>query len=159
MFTAALARRALLATAVFAVVAAAFVSLPRHVAGAGPLTAPSDLAQALGRDGFILGTTTTSNLTVSPSIDGAQAIAAATALNTPVEAPVAYLGTLTIAGAHVGDENTPLQVTKRLVYAVQMTGLQLFPMGGTSDASAVHHELVTFVDAMTGEVLAATTVR
>ncbi len=76
MLTVGHARRALLTIAVFVVAAAAFVSLPRHVSGAGPLVAPSDLAQALGRDGFILGTATVSNLTASPSIDGAQAIAA-----------------------------------------------------------------------------------
>jgi hypothetical protein len=39
---------------------------------------------------------------------------------------------------------------------VQLTGLTMYAMGGSD---VVHHELVVFIDAVTGEFLLATTIR
>jgi hypothetical protein len=73
--------------------------------------------------------------------------------------PTVSLARLTVGGYHVGDPTTPLVIEDRLVYAVQLAGLDLRPFGGDVSTATTHHEVVVFVDATTGEMLQATTVR
>jgi hypothetical protein len=73
--------------------------------------------------------------------------------------PTASLARLTVDGYHVGDTTTPLSIEDRLVYVVQLTGLDMAPFGGDASTETIHHELVVFVDAVTGDMLMATTVR
>jgi hypothetical protein len=47
----------------------------------------------------------------------------------------------------------------RLAYAVQVTGLELYPMGGPTSPERVHDELIVFIDARTGAEIMATTFR
>jgi hypothetical protein len=50
-------------------------------------------------------------------------------------------------------------VRGRLVFAVQMTGLNLPPLGTLATQTNLHHELIVFVDALTGRTILATSFR
>lgn len=71
--------------------------------------------------------------------------------------PVVYEAYLTMPGYEPAIERRP-------VYVVQLTGLRLPPMGGNKagenpDESRIHQELVVFIDASSGDLLLAQTVR
>lgn len=70
-----------------------------------------------------------------------------------------YIGSLTVENLRQGGDDTPRLIEDRLVYAVQITGLGLPPLGMPADSSTRHSELVIFIDATSGEFLLATTVR
>lgn len=70
-----------------------------------------------------------------------------------------YIGTLTVENLRQAGDDTPRLIEDRLVYAVQITGLRLPPLGMPADSAPMHGELVLFIDATSGEFLLATTVR
>jgi hypothetical protein len=76
---------------------------------------------------------------------------------------VAIPATVTVDGYHVGDERSRLAIERRSVIAVQITGLSIPPHGRFNDPlpdkSRWNKELVVLVDAATGELLMATSVR
>lgn len=70
-----------------------------------------------------------------------------------------YLGTLTVENLHEGDAGTPLLIENRRAFAVQVTGVQVPPLGMPATEESLHEELVIFIDAVSGEFLFASTVR
>ncbi len=68
--------------------------------------------------------------------------------------PVVFEGLLTL------QDHSP-SVDERLVYAVQLTGLNLPPFGGRGPVTdaMMHHEMIVFIDAESGAYLLASTVR
>lgn len=72
-----------------------------------------------------------------------------------------YLGVLTVTGQI--DEQKQMDsgpAIERLVWTVQLTDLNLFPSRYTLlDPAPVHHELVVFIDAITGEPIMSQTAR
>jgi hypothetical protein len=121
--------------------------------------APEGMTTALAAAGFHLSSLDASAAAALTESDLKAAIDSAHSQFGSAGAALAVAGTLTVDGYHVGDEKTALAVNQRAVIAVQITGLDLAPMGGQATAERMHHELVVFVDADTGEYLLATTVR
>jgi hypothetical protein len=66
--------------------------------------------------------------------------------------PVVYAGRLSIVDHQPAISDQP-------VYAIQLTGLSMAPFGGPATDKNLHTELIVFVDAVTGEVMLAETVR
>ena len=50
-------------------------------------------------------------------------------------------------------------VYRTLVWAVQVTGLELYPSGISGGGAAPHHEMLIFIDARSGEEVFASTFR
>jgi hypothetical protein len=74
----------------------------------------------------------------------------------------AYVALATLSnGPHLGDETTPLEISGRPAYVVQITGLSLPPLGGHAQTmeQMMHHELIVLVDAHSGAWLVATDFR
>jgi hypothetical protein len=123
--------------------------------------APEEMTTALESAGFHLAPPQASRAAVADS-ELNSAIDVARAQFGPAGEATAIPGTLTVDNDRVGGEKAPLTVVDRPVIAVQITGLDLPPMGShgsEADPKRNHHELVVFVDATTGEYLMATTVR
>ena len=121
---------------------------------------PEDLVAALEASGTHLAPPDGS-VTVSNS-DVMAAIAVARAQFGPAGAAVAFPATVTVDGYHVGDENSPLAIDHRQVILVQITGLDMPPIGGygmSFTAEDNNHELIVYVDARTGEYLLASSNR
>lgn len=155
-------RRLALAAVLFALLLG-LAWLPTERVSADAQTAPTDLVNALDVNGFHVAPPQ-SQTTARAIILTATAVSVARAEFAPDGRANAYLGELTYLGMHTGGEASPLVIANRPVYVVQLTNLDLAPLGGgrgsaEAPTSAFHHEMVVFVDAATGETLLATTVR
>jgi hypothetical protein len=156
-------RRLALAAVLFALLLGLAWWLPTERVSAGAQTAPTDLVNALDVNGFHVAPPQ-SQTTARAIIPTATAVSVARAEFGPDAPANAYLGELTYSGMRSGDEASPLVMANRPVYVVQLTNLDLAPLGGgrasgETPTSAFHREMVVFVDAATGETLLATTVR
>lgn len=116
-----------------------------------------DVASALAEHGTVLkalpsGTTLES--VVETLIDASTAVDVAVKAFGKLDTPVVFEGLLSLT------DHAPI-VKDRPVYAVQLTGLSLPPLGGRGPHTeeTMHHEMIVFVDATSGEFLVATTVR
>lgn len=157
-------RLAITGASIAAVFAVALALTVGDSAASTPKGPPGDLQDALSSNGFDVAQLGATSSVVNGLIPVAEAVEVARANFVVAADPKVYLATLTVRDAHVGDETTPLAIENRLVYVVQLSGLDLRPLGGRDGAprsptSANHHELVVFVDASSGEFLVATTVR
>jgi len=85
-------------------------------------------------------------------VGGSRAMEVAVATYGKVAQPIVYEGRLTMP-----DQDPPIQSVP--VYAIQLGGLNLAPFGGPASEANLHRELVVFVDAASGRVLVAITVR
>ena len=152
-------RRPLVAALLIAPLVAAIVStMPR-----GYVSATEDQYQAL-IDAFASHGTTIERLPPGQSmVEALPAVTSQVAVDSAVreygraDVPIVYEAFLTIP------DHVP-RLERRPVYAVQLTGLRLPPMGGNESGapipeSRIHHELIIFVDATTGEWIVAQTVR
>lgn len=113
------------------------------------------MANALAAQGVVLaplpvGQTLKSAVPASLTAGGAADLAVAT--YGKVAQPVVFEGRLTMV-----DQDPPIQALP--TYAIQLTGLNLPPFGGKGTVDNQHQELVVFVDAVSGKVLLAITVR
>jgi hypothetical protein len=123
--------------------------------------APEGMSTALASAGFHL-SAPAANLAVVSDATLKAAIDVARKEFGPAGTAVAAPGSLTVDGYHVGDEHSALALSSRPVIAVQISGLELPPIGGKDmkvTAADMHHELIVFVDANTGQYLLATTIR
>jgi len=123
--------------------------------------APAELTTVLADAGFHLGPPPAARAAATESSLNS-AIDVARAQFGPDGDAAAIPGTLTVDDYRVGGEKAALTVVARPVIAVQITGLNLPPMGAygsKADPKRNHRELVVFVDSTTGEYLMATTVR
>jgi hypothetical protein len=77
----------------------------------------------------------------------------------PKERPGVYLASVTVLGDHVGDETIALVFEDYPAYVIQMTGLDILPMGGPPVGDEKvrplphHSEMDVLVDAMIGELI------
>lgn len=136
----------------------------------GPGTAPADLHDGLGAIGERLDPA--SNADTAEATVGAESAAQIAigqeAAGQPLAGYKVYLGRLT-EESRLGppddpmpapDPSVPPPSVNRLVYAVQITGINLYPSLNPEDSSApVNHELVVFIDAMSGQEVLATSFR
>jgi len=123
---------------------------------------PDDLVAALEQGG-IHAAQPDGSIPVSSS-DIAAAIAVARATYGSAGSAVAYPATVTVEGYHTGDENSPLVIENRELIVVQITGLDMSPIGGRygdppPGPEDKNHELIVLIDAKTGEYLMASSTR
>lgn len=81
------------------------------------------------------------------------AVAAAVGQFGSVETPVLYRALVTAPGVEPAISDRPM-------YVIQLTGQALIPQGGRNVSNErLHRELVVFVDALSGELVFATSIR
>lgn len=156
-----MSRRVVLVLAVSAIGGLGLLMLPPQVSGAALLSPEGELRTALEAHGFALqplDETKTAEVT-RDGVPAEHARQVAEREFGKAEAIEVYIGSLTVDSYHEGDENTPLVIEDRPVYAVRMLGMSIPSSGPPGAPKTIRTEVIVVVDVVTGEFLIATSFR